>query len=101
MEFITKIKCAFTSRQSLKDYYHSLSTPALLARKKTLLTTYLVTSLAWSSTLLVTVFAAKISGALLILYAGVVLYLLITTFIDYRNRLKVIDKIIASREEIE
>lgn len=60
---------------------------------------YISVSLGWSTALVITIIAAKMSGALLILYTGVVLVLLINTFMDYQRKAKKINKIIREKRE--
>ena len=60
---------------------------------------YISVSLGWSTALVITIIAAKMSRTLLILYTGVVLVLLINTFMDYKRKAKKINKIIREKRE--
>jgi len=97
MNIVGKLKCAFTQKQSVIEYYQKLSVEQLELRKKNLGTVYLITSLGWTLALVLTLVAGTMSTPVAILYAGVVLALFITTLSDYRKRSSLIDDIIKKK----
>jgi len=91
MKIISRQKCAISSKEGLRSYYQRLSKEELEKRKSSQLNVFLTTSLAWVTSLIAVIVAAKISFPLIILYFGVIISLLITTRIDYRQRISLID----------
>jgi|GEM_PF-4572256 len=97
MNLISQLKCAFTTKQSAEDYYANLTKEELEKRKASQLKIYLSTSVTWVTAMIATVIAAKMNIPVLILYVGVIIALLLTTFIDYRKRVQLIERIIKSK----
>jgi len=99
MGFISQLKCAFNSKQSLDSYYSKLSEEQLEQRKKSLFKSYLAVTLAWALALIITIISGSMSFPLLILYTGVILVLFISTYLDYQSRKNKIDKILDGRRK--
>ena len=97
LRIFNRLKCTLANKQTLRSYYEGLSKEQLKARKKSTLNTYLATSIAWSSALLTIAIVAKMGVPLFILYVGVTISLLITTWTDYRHRISLINQILKSK----
>ncbi len=97
MKFIEKLKCKAASKKDLNKYYQSLPKEELIKRKSAQRNLYLTTTFCWVFALIATVVAAKMSDVLLVLYVGLVMSLLITTWVDYKGRVSLIDRIIKTK----
>lgn len=82
---------------NILDYFKGLSREELIQRKKSHYKTYLFTTAGWLLALVLTMYFASIEMPLLILYAGAVITTIISLWFDYRNRIKMIDKILESK----
>jgi hypothetical protein len=98
MNQLQKIKCALTSRMTIREYYTSLPTSTLESRRKTLWQSYTISGALWTLACLLTLIFAKMSTPVIILYSGVKISLCITLYTDYSNKKKLIDRIIQSRK---
>ena len=97
MNFVKKLKCSIYSKQNLRFYYESLSKEELANRRSSQLNFFITTNLAWIFSFVTILIASKMSPPLIILYAGVIISLLISTWTDYKRRVSLIDEILKSK----
>ena len=97
MTFLSKLKCAVTSKVSLKEFYTKLSVKELKDRKSYHFSVFLTMSLVWILTFATIVWAASLDMPLTILYGGIVLSTIISLWVDYRKKVKLIDDLLKSR----
>lgn len=98
MNLINKLKCALNSKESIRSFYHRQSDAYLRNRKSTLWRTYAVTSISWITAMIMILFFTGTKVEILIMYVGVVNMLLITNYLDYKNKKKLIEDILNQRE---
>ncbi len=96
MRIARSLKCSFRSDNPAINYA-SLTEEELKRRRSSLLNLYLTSSILWSVALIITLITAKMSMPIIILYVGVIISLLLTSWIDYRRRVSLIDQHLKKR----
>ena len=97
MTFLGKIKCAINNKQSLADFYQGLSREELEARKPYHLKIFITMSLVWGVTFVFTAWGTNMKMPLVLVYLGTVISTIITLWVDYRKKIKLIDKLLQSK----
>jgi len=97
MEALKKLKCALNSRVSLKDYYKSLSKEELQKRKPHQRNVLLGLITTWGISWFLIVQSTKMDMPLFILFSGTVIGTIISLWVDYRNKIRMIDELLRSK----
>ena len=94
MEAIQRLKCAFTTKKSLRQFYSDLPKDQLEERKTYNFQVFLSLSTVWVISWFIIVWSTKMDMPLLILYTGAILGTIISLWADYRNKVKLIDELL-------